>query len=279
MANPNPRLRRDDGYLWVVLPQGVHRVRVEGLLSDATEWEWTFLLKPRRVTIDAPGWNVSGVRPDGVPDQQIFFAQQQKATAGQASYDRQDYQSLVVVQRHIELGLIWQVRTTVSRLSPEGKAVALRVPLLPGENVLSANTVVKDGFIEVRLGAQDKAFVWESELTIAKELKLSTKARQIPVVAPVRRRFQPTRVHLIGRSRPRRRHPADRKSADQGRDGGGQEARRPSGSRARPRPRTRETKARFRFLAKSTMPNATATAKRLQNSAGERRRRLRPRDE
>jgi hypothetical protein len=175
-GKPEPALRRDDGYLWVVLPAGVHRVQVEGLLSDATEWEWTFLLKPRRVTIDAPGWNVSGVRPDGVPDQQIFFAQQQKAAAGQASYDRQDYQSLVVVQRHIELGLIWQVRTTVSRLSPEGKAVALRVPLLPGENVLSSNTIVKDGFIEVRLGAQDKAFVWESELTIAKDLKLSTKA-------------------------------------------------------------------------------------------------------
>lgn len=31
--------------------------------------------------------------------------------------------------------------------------------------------------------------------------------------------------------------------------------------------RDKETKARFRFLAKSTMLNATATAKRLQNSA------------
>lgn len=175
-GKPEPALRRDDGYLWVVLPEGVHRVQVEGLLSDATEWEWTFLLKPRRVTIDAPGWNVSGVRPDGVPDQQVFFAQQQKATAGQASYDRQDYQSLVVVERHIELGLIWQVRTTVSRLSPTGKAVSLRVPLLPGENVLSSNTVLKDGFIEVRLGAQDEAFVWESELTITNNLKLSTRS-------------------------------------------------------------------------------------------------------
>jgi hypothetical protein len=174
-GKPEPALRRDDGYLWVVLPAGVHRVQVEGRLADVTEWEWTFLLKPRRVTIDAPGWNVSGVRPDGVPDQQIFFAQQQKATAGQASYDRQDYQTLVVVERHLELGLIWQVRTTVSRLSPEGKAVSLRVPLLPGENVLTSNAIVKDGCIEARLGAQERAFVWESELTIADTLKLSTK--------------------------------------------------------------------------------------------------------
>jgi len=169
-------LRRDDGYLWVVLPAGVHRVQVEGLLSDATEWEWTFQLKPRRVTIDAPGWNVSGVRPDGVPEQQVFFALKQKSAAGQASYDRQDYQALVKVERHVELGLVWQVNTTVSRLSPEGKAVALRVPLLPGENVLSSNAVVKDGFIEVRLGAHEPAFTWESELTVAPNLKLSTRA-------------------------------------------------------------------------------------------------------
>jgi len=175
-GKPEPALRRDDGCIWVVLPEGVHRVQVEGLLSDATEWEWTFQLKPLRVTIDAPGWNVSGVRPDGVPEQQVFFAQQQKAAAGQASYDRQDYQSLVVVQRHIELGLVWQVRTTVSRLSPAGKAVALRVPLLPGENVLSSNTVVKDGFLEVRLGAHDGAFTWESEIPITNDLKLATKA-------------------------------------------------------------------------------------------------------
>lgn len=173
-GKPEPALRRDDGFLWVVLPAGVHRVRVEGLLSDATEWEWTFQLKPRRVTINAPGWNVSGVRPDGVPEQQVFFALQQKAAAGQASYDRQDFQSLVVVERHLELGLVWQVRTTVSRLSPEGKAVALRVPLLPGENVLTANTVVKDGFLEVRLGAQDDAFVWESEISPTASLRLST---------------------------------------------------------------------------------------------------------
>jgi len=175
-GKPDAALRRDDGYLWVVLPPGVHRVQVEGLLSDATEWEWTFQLKPRRVTIDAPGWNVSGVRPDGLPEQQVFFALKQKSAAGQASYDRQDFQSLVVVERKVELGLVWQVRTTVSRLSPEGKAVALRVPLLPGENVLTSNAVVKDGFIEARLGAHEPAFTWESELTVSPKLKLSTKA-------------------------------------------------------------------------------------------------------
>jgi len=173
---PDVALRRDDGFLWVVVEPGVHRVRVEGSLANVTEWEWSYLLKPRQVKIDAPEWTFTGVKPGGVPEAQVFFARKQRAVGGQASYDRQELQSIASIERHLELGLIWQVRTTVSRLSPAGKAVALRVPLLPGENVLSSNAVVKDGFIEVRLGAQEQAASWESGLPITSTLNLATRA-------------------------------------------------------------------------------------------------------
>ncbi len=175
-GQPEVALRRDDGFLWVVLPEGVHQVRIEGVLPNLAEWEWTFLLKPRSVKIEAPGWTVSGVRADGVPEQQVFFAPQQRSAASQASYERQDWQTLAQIDRHLELGLLWQVRTVVRRLSPLGKAVALRVPLLPGENVLSANAVVRDGLIEVRLGAQEPSFTWESSLSPVNQLQLATQA-------------------------------------------------------------------------------------------------------
>ena len=174
-GKPEPALRREDGYLWIVLPAGVHHVRVEGLLTNVTEWEWTFLLKPHQVKIEAPGWAFSGVRPGGLPEQQVFFALKQRTTAGQASYDRQDVQSIALVDRTIELGLVGRCNTTVTRLSPAGKAVALRIPLLPGENVLSANTVVKDGFIEIGLGAQETTFTWESGIAVTNQLKLATR--------------------------------------------------------------------------------------------------------
>ncbi|MBV9656529.1 MAG: hypothetical protein JO295_00310, partial [Verrucomicrobia bacterium] len=182
-GKPESALRREDGYLWVVLPAGVHRVHVEGLLADVTEWEWTFPLKPRQVKIDAPGWTFTGVRPDGVPEAQVFFSRQQKTAAAgggggaaEAAYDRNDLQSIAVVERQLEIGLVWQVSTTVTRLSPVGKAIALRVPLLPGENVLTSNAVVRDGFIEVRLGAQETAFTWESGLAMTDHLTLATRA-------------------------------------------------------------------------------------------------------
>lgn len=210
-GKPEAALRRDDGYLWVVLPAGVHQVRVEGLLPAATEWEWSFHLKPHRVTVNAPDWTFTGLRADGVPEGQLFFARKQKSAAGAASYDRQDLQNLAVVERNLELGLVWQVRTSVRRVSPAGKAIALRIPLLPGENVISANAIVKDSFIEARLGSQDSAFSWESELPVTPELKLATKAedtwveRWHLVASPVwnvaisglEPTFEPTQAELI----------------------------------------------------------------------------------
>jgi hypothetical protein len=168
-------LRRDDGYLWTVLPPGVHRVRVEALLSNTGDWEWSYLLKPRQVSIDAPDWTVVGVRADGVPEQQIFFSPKQKVAAAAATYDRQDLQPIVAVERRLELGLQWQLRTVIQRLSPVGKAVSMRIPLLPGENVLSQGRVVQDGGMEVRLGAQDTAFSWNSSLAPVETLTLTTR--------------------------------------------------------------------------------------------------------
>lgn len=169
-------LRRDDGYLWVALPAGVHAVRVEGLLAEATEWQWTFALAPHRVTISAPEWTVSGVKPDGVPEAQVFFALKQESTSDSASYDRQSLQTIAVVERNLELGLVWQVTTTVTRLSPEPRAISLRVPLLPGENVLSANVTPEDGAVDVRLGARQPSFSWSSELSVREAIRLSTEA-------------------------------------------------------------------------------------------------------
>jgi len=176
-GKPATALRREDGYLWIPSPQGVHEVKVAGLLPDVPDWEWTFLLKPRSVVIEAPEWTVNGVSAGGVPDQQVFFSKILKTTPGEAAYDRQDFTALASVERRIELGLVWQVHTTVTRLSPGGKAIALRVPLLEGENVLTSNAQIKDGLIEVRLGAQQDAFQWESELSPSASLSLAADAQ------------------------------------------------------------------------------------------------------
>ncbi|MCP4786397.1 MAG: hypothetical protein GY878_22890 [Fuerstiella sp.] len=166
-----PVCRRDDGYLWVTVPAGVHEITIAGLLADAAEWEWAFLLPPRRVSIDAPGWNITGVRPHGVPENQVLLARQEQTTEGEATYDQKHFHAIVAVDRSLEAGLVWKVHNTVSRQSEPGKAVSIRVPLLPGERVLTSNAVVEDGTIQVNLGASQRNFRWESELEAVDEIR------------------------------------------------------------------------------------------------------------
>lgn len=174
-GKPFSSLRRDDGFLWVVLPEGVHTVKIAGLLPESADWEWAFLLRPLRVKIDAPGWVVNGVNPEGIPGQQVFLTREKKEALRDPAYEQQALRSVVQVRRNFELGLVWRVQTTVQRLSPPERPIFLRVPLLPGENVLTGNTVVTEGQMEVRLGAQTSQFSWVSELPITHEIALKTR--------------------------------------------------------------------------------------------------------
>ncbi|MFM1902246.1 MAG: hypothetical protein RLZZ440_146, partial [Planctomycetota bacterium] len=168
--------RRNDGYLWVWLPAGVHAVVVEGMLPDAAEWVWSSQLVPRRLTVDAADWNVRGLRADGRPDGQLFFSRREATAAGAVAYDQKHYRSVVQVDRVLEIGLVWKVHTTVHRLSPPGRAITLAVPLLAGERVLTGSGDGPRGTIEVTLPADGSSFAWESELPITREIRLASQA-------------------------------------------------------------------------------------------------------
>lgn len=171
-------LVRRDGVLWTLLPgEGIHRLSLRGRIRARTDWEWGFALKPRRISVEAPGWTVSGLRPDGSAEDQLLFSPvgREEENAAAANYDRPDTRPALLVERQIELGLVWQVRTTVSRLSPTGRSAALRVPLLAGEKVVSAGRSVEGGVIDIRLAPDMQETSWEGELSPSRELVLATR--------------------------------------------------------------------------------------------------------
>ena len=170
---PTQLICRKDEYLWVVLEPGVHQVIVESRLPDRAEWEWTFVLAPRHVSIDASGWTYTGVRPNGVPEQQVFFVRERQVEAGEASYDRKDFNVILAVDRNVEAGLKWQIHNEVTRLSAATSAVSIRLPLLQNERVLTSNVVVEDQSIEVNLSVGQESFAWESELPIGEDIQLT----------------------------------------------------------------------------------------------------------
>ncbi len=169
-------LLRRDHHLWTLLPEaGIHTLTVRGRVRDLTEWEWSFPLKPRRVSVAAEGWTVGGLRPDGSAEDQLLFARVRREEAAAATYDRPDTKHALLVERQIELGLVWRVTTTVKRLSPGGRAAAIRVPLLAGEKVVSQGRTVEGGAIEVRLAPGTDEASWEGELSPVNELALATR--------------------------------------------------------------------------------------------------------
>lgn len=172
---PQAAIRREDGFLWVVLEAGVHRIHVEGELGGAAEWEWAFHLRPRRVEINAPEWIVSGVRANGVPEEQVFFRTKETKAAAPGGYEQQPLRAALRVERRLVLGFNWQIHTTVQRLSPEGRAVSMRIPLLTGENVLSPRAVTTEGAVEVRLGAGEKGAGWASEIPVSAVIELTSR--------------------------------------------------------------------------------------------------------
>lgn len=171
-------LVRREGTLWTLLPtEGIHRLLLKGRVRDLTDWEWGFVQPPRRISVEAPAWTVSGLRADGKAEGQLLFsrARREVENAAAADYNRPTTRHALLVERRIELGLVWQVRTTVSRLSPAGRSVALRVPLLPGEKVVSAGRSVEGGAIEIQLAPEMTEISWEGELAPSQDLVLATR--------------------------------------------------------------------------------------------------------
>ncbi|TAL43345.1 MAG: hypothetical protein EPN89_15975, partial [Methylovulum sp.] len=171
-------LYRDNNGLWIYLQQGAHRVTLRGAAPLLSQFTLPLPLKPKRVTLEKSAWEVVGIQENAVPDSQLQFSR-----IGQTTKDINNKTVLepgvlppfVRVERTLQLGLDWRVYTRVSRLSPVGSAVVLKVGLLPGEAVSTAGIHVKDAKVEVNMSAQDTEMEWLSTLE---------KSAVIELVAP-----------------------------------------------------------------------------------------------
>lgn len=168
---------RKNGYLWILVPKGIHSVRMVGAIPVSSDWEWTYQLKPHHLSVHAPGWTVTGIGKNNVPERQVFFSRKVRKTAGSGSdFGLIETEPLVLVQRNLELGINWRVQTTIVRLSAKEKAISIQIPLIKGEQVLSTDdSKIKNGKITVSLSGNQSSFSWESRLPIGPTLKLKAE--------------------------------------------------------------------------------------------------------
>jgi hypothetical protein len=160
-------LRTDDRVLWIEVSPGRHQIALDGPMPDRPSVPLGLHMKPHRVDVSGSGWTVTGVHEDGIADEdlQIIRTLPQEA-GGRPSGTLQSgaLPPFVWVERTLRAGLDWQVDTRVVRVTPAGVAVALDVPLLPGESVTTPDVRVVANKAQIHLGPQAKEAAWHSVL-------------------------------------------------------------------------------------------------------------------
>ncbi len=166
-------LRRDDEQqLWVVLEQGQHDVVLQGELPGRSNLALPLHLKPHRVTWQGEGWQVDGLRDNGVPEDQLQL-NRTAAVADAATQDMPTLPAFVTIRRQLDLGLDWYVTTTITRVSDSAAPITLSVPLLDGEQPLSEQFTVKDKAVQVNLKPQQDSVEWTSSLPQTGKIQLA----------------------------------------------------------------------------------------------------------
>ena len=165
--------RAADGLLWVQLAPGRHIVLIDGALPDRDTVQLPLPFKPHRVDARVEGWRLDGLHEDGVADDSLQLTRvRAEGDAASAALQPGTLPPFARVTRQLHLGLTWQVETTVERLTPEGAAVVLEIPLLPGESVTSAGVRVTEGKALVNIAPQAAEVSWQSILPETASLEL-----------------------------------------------------------------------------------------------------------
>ncbi|MBI4345702.1 MAG: hypothetical protein HY553_02530 [Elusimicrobia bacterium] len=164
--------RTPEGTLYVAVPAGAHQVLLEGPLPARDSIQLSFPFRPRRVRGRVAGWTVHGILEDGAAEQTLQLTKEAggKTPAGPA--DTGEFPAFVRVERTLRLGLNWEVRSRVVRLTPAGTPVSLQVPLIPGESVTTADLRAAGGKLSLTLPPQATELEWTSTLSETRTLAL-----------------------------------------------------------------------------------------------------------
>ncbi len=172
---------RPDGYLYLRLDPGRHRVALEGPVAG-TDLTLTLGTLPRRVTVIADGWEVDGVR-DGRVEGSLHLARQAVAATGPGALADPERARVALppwleIERRLEVGVTWRLRTTVRRVSSADEPLAIRYGLLPGEEVTESTLVAEHGAVLLSLGRDQKELTFTSAIKPVESLVMTAAQGQ-----------------------------------------------------------------------------------------------------
>lgn len=163
-------LRDAGGVLWVRLAPGRHQIVSRGPLPNRDSIELPLRMQPLRVNATSRGWQVHGLREDGLAESSLQLTREKREVS--AKLEPGELPPFLSVTRRLTLDLDWRLQTTVTRITPGDAAVLIEVPLLDGESVTSDRIRVRDGHAMVSLAPGERRVAWASQLEESASLSL-----------------------------------------------------------------------------------------------------------
>lgn len=164
-------LAQDKGKLWVQLEAGVHDVLLIGL-AHGDNISIPFALSPHYTRVNAPGWRVHGLNKGHISGGSVQLEKEQKQVVADTLLPA-PIKPFVQVERQLNADIDWELITTVRRIAPQNDSINLRIPLLPGESVVSQNRLIEDRHVLVSLTSKQRQVQWRSVLKPTAELRLT----------------------------------------------------------------------------------------------------------
>jgi len=163
----NARILRFGGQqLWVYVAAGRHTVTVRGALPDVDSLDLPFPTPPRVVTVDSDGWLVAGMRDRRLLSGSLSLTRLESDGAGTDAprWEANRFPAFVAVDRAVDLDIDWRITTVVARVAPEQGALAVEVPLIEGESIVSDEFTVRDGRVLVSMSPGQREVRWTSTI-------------------------------------------------------------------------------------------------------------------
>ncbi|HSO19971.1 MAG TPA: hypothetical protein VLT88_10955, partial [Desulfosarcina sp.] len=167
-------LARDDrGALWMVLPQGVHQLKLIGSTDDTDVIRLAFPILPHAGTYAGVGWQAQGFGPGGSMDAAVVLTRVSEDRGSSPEKPRSEIPDFFQVTRTLRLGIQWEVETVVRRITAPGTPSVLSIPLLDRASVTTPGIQVQDGAARLSLGPQDTESQFSAALPIMPKLTLT----------------------------------------------------------------------------------------------------------
>lgn len=152
-GSPAPLLGSGSGQGWTVVERGLHRLELRARLRGdrlTLQFPWP----PSRMTLDAPGFNVSGLRDGRLTAGRLELNREAPAShadSGSASPARMPIKPFVQIERSLSIDLDWEVHTVIRRIAPADGGFSVQVPLIAGELPADSSLPIESGMVTVTL--------------------------------------------------------------------------------------------------------------------------------